>query len=475
MAILSALFNSRQTNHYSQAFPGTRDCTSAAMQKAIEDWFQLYYAADVSENEKEDPCQRIPVAVVSKLQKACFGEYSAQIAAVGRKNEFMEHCQAELDAVRKKAVQLAMIGGEAWLKPIPAKDRFRWAVVRRDCVAVLGRDGSGRATDLISTEKTRTAHGWYTLLERRKIDPAGYLTIENKLYWSSEKDSLGTPTALSSLPQYEKLEPQYTYPQPIGSIGMVSLRMPTENTVDGSPDGVSVFAPAAGLIHNINHNEWLLNQEFDNGASRVFASSDLLRRRKDHNGRTTQQELPAGLFVGLDEDPKTTGITIFSPQLREQSFLVRKNEYLRNVESVLGIKRGLLCEVADVQRTATEVASSAGDYSLTVQDLQEVWESADRQALQLCDQLGQLYKLCPAGAFDPDEDLSISFGNGVLFDADKAHAENMQMVAAGLLKPELALAWKYGLPWDTSKDLAAIRKKYMPEMEHLVDEETEEE
>ena len=144
------------------------------------------------------------------------------------------------------------------------------------------------------------------------------------------------------------------------------------------------------------------------------------------------------------------------------------------MESVLGIKRGLLCETADVQRTATEVASSEGDYSLTVQDLWEVWEKADREALRLCDVLGQMYHICPAGSFDPDKDLSISWGNGVLYDADKTWQENMQMVAAGMLKPELALAWRYKMPCKTDSDLAKIRKRYMPEMEQLLDEEDEE-
>ena len=94
---------------------------------------------------------------------------------------------------------------------------------------------------------------------------------------------------------------------------------------------------------------------------------------------------------------------------------------------------------------------------------------ADREALRLCDVLGQMYRLCDAAAFDPLEDVSISWGNGVLYDADKVWTETMGMVAAGLLKPELALAWKYDLPCDTPADLSAIREKYMPEMEQLLE------
>ena len=44
------------------------------------------------------------------------------------------------------------------------------------------------------------------------------------------------------------------------------------------------------------------------------------------------------------------------------------------------------------------------------------------------------------------------------------------MVARGLLKPEIALGWRFDLPTDTPADLAAIRAKYMPELEQLVGE-----
>lgn len=472
MALLNALFGAGTANHYSQAFPGVQDVTTSQMQKAIRDWFDLYYNDEVE--DEEDPCQRLPVAVVSKLYKACFGEYSAKIGVVSGGNEYMERCQEALDGIRKDAVQIAMIGGEGWLKPIPEKDGFSFAVVRRDAVVIAGRDASKRVTDMISAERTTTAAGVYTLLERRTVDDKGYLTITNKLYWSrDEHQGLGTPTALDSLPKYADLLPEYTFPKPVGSIGLVSLRVPTENTVDGSQDAVSIFAPAAALIHRINHNEWLLDKEFDLGSIRVFASSDLIDTRKDMDGRVIKKDLPKGLFTGLDGNEADIGIKEFAPALRDQNFLARKGEYLRNIEGLLGIKHGLLSKEPDQQRTATEISSSAGDYSLSIKDLQDVWEEADREALRLCAVLGEMYNLCPANVFDPD-DLSISWGNGVLYDADKAHAENMQMAAAGMLRPELVLAWKFGLPWDTPEDLAKIREKYMPPMEQLLDEENEE-
>ena len=107
------------------------------MQRAIRDWFQLYYAEEAG--PEEDPCQRIPCAVVSKLQKACFAEYEAEVSL------------GEARARSWRGARRSWTGSgkddaacddrrEAWLKPVPGKGRFYWSVVRRDAVAVLGRD-----------------------------------------------------------------------------------------------------------------------------------------------------------------------------------------------------------------------------------------------------------------------------------------------------------------------------------------------
>lgn len=61
----------------------------------------------------------------------------------------------------------------------------------------------------------------------------------------------------------------------------------------------------------------------------------------------------------------------------------------------------------------------------------------------------------------------ITWGNGVLYDADQEWTERKELVQMGLLKPELALAWKFDLPAETEADLAEIRKNYMPELKDL--------
>ena len=118
---------------------------------------------------------------------------------------------------------------------------------------------------------------------------------------------------------------------------------------------------------------------------------------------------------------------------------------MRGCESLLGLRRGILSETeanAD-PRTATEIAATSVDYDLTIRDLQGAWGAAVQDAMVLCGTLGTLYGL----EFHTDAVVpAIDWGDGVLYDRARIWAEQREMVDAGLLRPELALAWYFDLP-----------------------------
>lgn len=457
MSIFSIITN--KAYGYEDAF-GAGDCTSQEMKDAIAEWFELFYRKEPT--KYEDPCQRIPYTVVNKIVKTAFGEYKA----VGE-NGFASGIMDALYDIHARAMHDALIGGMAYLKPFPLGDRFTFTSVSRANMLVFGKDVYGNPTDIGTAERTVAGKSYYTLLERRTIGQDGKLTIRNKLYRSDSRDTLGKRVPLSSIPRYETLLDEYTYPEPVG-LGMALLRCPVPNCVDGGTDPVSVYAAAVGLIHNIDRNEAELSGEFERGKSRLVVSADMLQKRTvtDGGGTVITRELKDEVFTGLDEDPDRVGITIFSPTLREQSFLARKTEYLRNVESLIGLKRGLLSDVEAAEKTATEVTSSAGDYNLTIIDFQRMWENAARDVLVLCGKLGRLYRV--SGAVELSEDAAtIDFGNGVLYDESKTWTDYKAMVASGLLKPEIAVGWYFNMPTETPKDLEEVRARYMPEIEVL--------
>ena len=424
---------------YEAAF-NQADSTTKSMRKAIERWFSLYY--DRSATEENDPCQRIAYTVVNKLVKTVFGEYRATAG-----DTFTQEIIRQLDRQAKQAVQLSLVGGECYIKPYMDGSAFDFTLIPRDRVLIFSRDHRGVPTDVGTVERRTWGNYYYTLLERRSVDEEGYLTIQNKLYKAANPENLGNEVALSSCPLYKELAEIYRYEKPVYSTGLVQLRTPMLNCIDGSADGVCVYAAAADLIDNINENEAQMRGEFQRGKSRIIASRDLLR-----DGVALEDTL----FVGLDDDPEQVGITAFSPQLRVEAYLARKQEYLRNVESIIGLKRGMLSDANENQRTATEIASSAGDYNLTVIDFQQMWQKALQETAQLCAVLSTLYgKSAKAG------DISVDWGNGILYDEEATWESYMGMVQAGILKPEIALAWRFDLPFETAEQVAAIRQKYM--------------
>lgn len=430
---------------YEAAF-GAADKTSRAMRKAIRLWFDLYYQRET--DERYDPCQRIPYTVVNKLTKTVFGEYG--VSAGDRE---VERYLTELNDLKKEAVQLALIGGECYIKPCPERTGFSFTLIPRANVLVFARDAMGEIVDIGTMETSQVGKYYYTLLERRTVDERGYLTIRNRLFRSLNSRNLGSPVPLAAVPQYGTLAECYRYPTAVGSVGLVRLKTPMVNCVDGSREGVSVYAAAVGLIRAIDRNEAQLAGEFERGQSRIVVSADLLDRG----------QLNDTVFVGLDDDPERVGMTIFSPALREQSFLARKQEYLRNVESVVGLKRGMLSDANLDERTATEIAASAADYNLTVMDFQTMWAEAARKVVELCACLAELYGL----PVPDDTTFSIDWGNGVLYDEDKTWDDYVAMVDKGMLRPEIALGWRFGMKTDTEADLQAIRETLMPENEML--------
>lgn len=442
---------------------GEADAASSEMQDAILGWIREYYRREPDKDS--DPCQRLPYTIVHKLEKGMFAEYSSNILdrEATAKGAWQAANLAALDGVRGAAVQWMLIAGEAWLKPVPERQAdggvvFRPRLIHRDQGVVMARAPDGRITAIGTIEVSKIGSYWYTLIEKRSADEAGYLTIENRLYRSGQKGQIGERRRLDTLERYAALPDRFTLPKPVGGVGLVPLRTPLANCVDGSAEAVSIYEPAMGLIQNANRNEALLSREFELGQHRIVAPADMLENIGDE-----RRALKDNVFVGIGyHQVGEDGLTAFSPALRVEAYEARKQSCLRSIENVIGMKRGLLSNAEEVEKTATEIASTAGDYNLSLIDLQRIWFDAVRQYLVLCDALGQLYGWCGSEPWDVTEQLAITWGNGVLYDPDKQWQEDCEMVRLGLLKPEIALAHRYDLPWETEADLAAIREKYMP-------------
>ena len=260
------------------------------MRAAVREWFDLYYGVP---RAGEDTAPRVAALIVGKLCRTVFAEYETRLPPEAP--DPLRRSLSALNAAAKTAMQYALVGGECLLKPVPRDGAFDFAAIRRDCYVPLARDAHGSLLAVGTMERHSVDGRQYALLERRTAGADG-LTIETRLF-ELNGQTLGRCVPLATLPACAELVPQLVLPG-VQGVGLAVLKTPLMNCVDGSTDAVSIYAPAAGLLHALARCEEQLNAEFANGASRVFASEDLLR--PDAQGRRALQD---DLFVGLPDDP----------------------------------------------------------------------------------------------------------------------------------------------------------------------------
>ena len=74
-AVIRALFDDAAITGAQTA--GLKDTSTAAMQAAVREWFELFFLRETVKDKNEDPAQRIPYTIINKLTKACFAEYDS--------------------------------------------------------------------------------------------------------------------------------------------------------------------------------------------------------------------------------------------------------------------------------------------------------------------------------------------------------------------------------------------------------------
>lgn len=106
-ALLRALTDSRGIENIEQAL-GMPDITSDAMRRAIDGWFDTWFSRVPP--DEEDPCQRIPYAVVNKLGKAVFAEYDSSLQNTGTpKLQYLDRARQAFDAKKRELLQWCIL------------------------------------------------------------------------------------------------------------------------------------------------------------------------------------------------------------------------------------------------------------------------------------------------------------------------------------------------------------------------------
>ena len=112
---------------------------------------------------------------------------------------------------------------------------------------------------------------------------------------------------------------------------------------------------------------------------------------------------------------------------------------LRKIEFKCGLAYGVLSDAQESDKTAEEIKSSKQRSYSTVKDIQRNLQFALEQLVEAMDVLCKLYGL-GSSAYE----MSFNWDDSLIMNKDVELASMQADVSAGILRPEIYLAKKYG-------------------------------
>lgn len=427
------------------------------MANAINLWSNMYNNSPPWINEEVVPLG-IPGAIANELARLATIEFKSEI----NNNEGLNEIYQELIDVLRINTEYACAKGGLIFKPYFNGKNIDIDLIHQDNFLPISYNAIGEITAAVFLEYKIIGDKKYTRLEYHDFKEGNY-TIKNIAYVKSnlvKDNSLGKRTILASVPEWSQLQEEITInniTRPLFSY----FKIPQANAIDvNSPLGASCYAKASDLIKEADKQYSRILWEYEATEIAINASESLFVRKEDGT-----YELPKGkerlyrIFPWEDREGKRN-LDTFSPGIRDSNLFNGLNNILRKVEFNCGLAYGTLSDINDVSKTATEIKTSRQRSYSTVKDIQKSLEKALKDLIVNMNDLATLYKL-NVSPIDIDKDVSFDWDDSLVLDKDSELESMRNDVAAGILRPEIYLAKKYGV----SEDEAL---KMMPDVEDSI-------
>lgn len=411
------------------------------MANAINLWSNMYNNSPPWINDEVVPLG-IPGAIANELARLATIEFKSEI----NNNEGLNEIYQELIDVLRINTEYACAKGGLIFKPYFNGKNIEIDLIHQDNFLPISYNAIGEITAAVFLEYKIIGDKKYTRLEYHDFKEGNY-TIKNIAYVKSnlvKDNSLGKRTILASVPEWSQLQEEITInniTRPLFSY----FKIPQANAIDvNSPLGVSCYAKASDLIKEADKQYSRILWEYEATEIAINASESLFVRKEDG-----AYELPKGkerlyrIFPWEDREGKRN-LDTFSPGIRDSNLFNGLNNILRKVEFNCGLAYGTLSDINDVSKTATEIKTSRQRSYSTVKDIQKSLEKALKDLIVNMNDLAILYKL-NISPIDIDKDVSFDWDDSLVLDKDSELESMRNDVSAGILRPEIYLAKKYGV------------------------------
>lgn len=431
---LSILFNKNDAAKKLGVSAGT----SRDMDNAVMLWAKLY-ADSAPWSSGDVKSLNLPYSIAHEMARLATLEMSSDLTGSQRAEYLSEHYARVVESAPEWVEYACALGGVI-LKPYITKKGFAVDYVRADAFTPCAFDSAGNITACIFTERLKNDGKRYTRLEYHEVTDSGYL-LRNKAYVSDSGESIGKEIALGDVAEWAELPGEAILPTVIRPLYSY-MRIPGGNVVDRcSPLGCSVYNPAISVIEEIDRQYSRLLWEFEGSELAIVIDETMI----EGNGKGLPK-LNRRLFRGI-ESAQDGFYQPFSPTIREQSLINGLNELLRRMEFLCGLAYGTFSNVAETDKTATEIKSSKQRSYASVSAIQR---SIKRALIDYAEVLGiicDIYSLVPVGKVEQ----SFDFDDSLITDSESEQKIWLQEVSAGLMKPETYIMKRYGVTEDQAR------------------------
>lgn len=278
----------------------------------------------------------------------------------------------------------------------------------------------------VFVKETVRRNKYYTLFEFRYwtmavrvvgMEPEPALVIENRLFESNSRDSVGNEvTDLSNLyPGMEKVsyiwstsEPLFTYIKPAI----------TNNINTDVPLGMSIFANSEDTLESLDIAFDSLSREFLLGKKRIIVPTSAIRYVPGDNGAMVRYfDADDEVYQAMKADnPEDLRITDNTVALRVEEHVQAINALLNILCMQIGISPGSLSfDKIEGLKTATEVISQDSKTYRTMRDFQNLIRENIEDIVRGIVILGQAIKELPSYL---DYSITVTFDDSIIEDTD---------------------------------------------------------
>lgn len=407
------------------------------MSEAIELWSKMYEdkAPWLSKNVKS---LGLASAIPSEFARLIVCELQSEVTGSARA-DFLNEQYTDFLKNLQINTEYACAKGYVIFKPYIESGRIYTECVQANNCFPLSYNAAKDITGAVFVETKQQGSKLFYRMEIHRMSKQG-VVIENI---ACNEEFKTVP--LSSVDEWADIEPKLLLAgrtKPLFSC----FRIPLANNIDeASPLGVSVYARAAKLIEEADKQYSRFLWEFEGGELAVDIDSTAFVQVSTATGelRTVMPKGGERLFrrLNVSGGANRDFYNIYSPTLRDVSLLNGLNALLRKIESSVGLAYGTYSEVDSEAKTAEEVRASKQRSYVTVCNIQKSLENAIINLMEIYDFYATFYRLAPTGKYE----MSFSWDDSILVNADKEQTVMLQEVQAGILSKKQYLMKRYGV------------------------------